>query len=33
MEHTHDIITLIGGLFWLVLLVVRQHLYLRAAKC
>lgn len=33
MEHTNDIITLIGGLGWLVALIVRQHLYLRTAQC
>ncbi len=32
MEHANDIITLIGGLGWLVSLLVKQHLYLRAAK-
>lgn len=32
MEHTNDIITLIGGLGWLVLLLVNQHIAARAAK-
>jgi hypothetical protein len=32
MEHTNDIITLIGGLGWLAILVIRQHCYLRTAK-
>jgi len=31
MEHANDIITLIGGLGWLVSLVVQQHLHLRRA--
>jgi hypothetical protein len=32
MEYSNDIITLIGGLGWLAILVIRQHLSLRAAK-
>jgi len=33
MEHANDIITLIGGLGWLVSLMVNQQVARRAAKC
>lgn len=32
MEHANDIITLIGGLGWLIVLVLNQHIARRAAK-
>ncbi len=32
MEYTNELITLIGGLGWLVVLVVNQHIAARAAK-
>lgn len=33
MEHANDIITLIGGLGWLVSLMVNLYLTERAAQC